>query len=198
MSHDSAAYLAQATQLMPRGLLWDSLRESNSFRKLLAVLVDEFTRIDGRVNDLISESDPRTALELLQDWERFANLPDLCGSTDHTLQSRRDALHERLVSIGGQSRSYIIEQAARIGHQITITEFAPFISGIAVAGDELIAHPSDRYAWQVNVPVVNTYAFVAGVSVAGEELGYWQPINLECLFKRIQPSHTFIMWHYLI
>ena len=74
---DSSAYLSQLIGLLPPG---DALaREPGSFlERLLSVPAAELARVDGRVEALITESDPARTTEMLVDWERALGLPDAC------------------------------------------------------------------------------------------------------------------------
>lgn len=190
-------YLAQLQALLPPGLA--VTREPDAtLTQLLAGFAAEFARVDRRVDVLLDEADPRIAYELLDDWERTLGLPDDCVvQTDQSLQSRRSAVVARLTEPAGQSRAYYIALAERMGHTITIEEVRPSRAGVLQAGDELVGTESHVHYWQVNVPTVNTFAFVAGVSTAGDELGYWQPSELECVFARTKPAHTNIVWNYI-
>lgn len=197
MSRTRAHYRDQLLALQPPGKALPVLPDS-AWGRLLESMAQELSTLDLRSHDLRAESDPRATFELLPDWERVAGLPDPClAYIDRTVQDRRGALHATLTSVGGQSIEYYIGRAADLGHEITIVETRVSIAGVMQAGDELAASPSDRYSWRVDVPVKNTYAFVAGASVAGDELGYWQPIRLECLFDSIKPAHTSIEWRYI-
>jgi uncharacterized protein YmfQ (DUF2313 family) len=74
---DSSAYLSQLIGLLPPG---DALpREPGSrLERLLAVPAGELARVDGRVEALLTESDPSRTAEMLTDWERALGLPDEC------------------------------------------------------------------------------------------------------------------------
>lgn len=196
MAMTAKEYQQLLQSLLPPGAAWPR-DEDALLSQLLLALADDLVRSDERAEDLLDEADPRTTLELLDDWERVAGLPDPCaGDVERTLQSRRSDLVTKLTSRGGQSRAYFIDRAATLGHDITITETRPTIAGVMRSGDELVGSHEDRHAWTVSVPVDNTYAFVAGASVAGDELGYWQPVRLECLLERLKPAHSRILWQY--
>lgn len=73
------SYARQMKALLPPGRLW---------RMVASVLADfflacaqELERIDGRVQDILFESDPRTTNELLPDWENEYGLA-ASGSID--------------------------------------------------------------------------------------------------------------------
>lgn len=66
--------------LLPPGKLWIFAPDSILSKVLLAAS-DELVRIDGRASDLLRESDPRTADELLPDFERVLEL-DSTGTVE--------------------------------------------------------------------------------------------------------------------
>lgn len=189
-------YLSQTQALLSPGAAL-TRDPGATLTQLFAALAEEFARVDARADALVEEADPRTAYELLPDWGRALGLPDECTAAEQTLQSRRAAVVARLTAIGGQSIIHFIDMAATLGHTVTIAEVRPSRAGVLQAGDELVGTESHVHYWQVTVPRVTTYAFVAGASTAGEELGYWQPSELECVFARTKPAHTNIFWNYI-
>lgn len=74
---DASAYLSQLIGLLPPG---DALaREPGSvLARLLSVPAAELARVDGRVEALLTESDPSRTTEMLAEWERALGLPDVC------------------------------------------------------------------------------------------------------------------------
>jgi uncharacterized protein YmfQ (DUF2313 family) len=108
---------------------------------------------------------------------------------------RRQALEGRLTSVGGQSRRFFIELAARLGYSITIDEFASAAAataaGISFTGDEW------AHIWRVNVPTpVSVTAFRVGAGSVGEPLRAWSNEVLECQFNRYKPAHTRVLFAY--
>ena len=77
----SADYLSQLLALQPPGAALPREPESVWVR-LLAALADGFERVDARSNDLVRESDPRSCIELITDWERVCGLPGACLADD--------------------------------------------------------------------------------------------------------------------
>lgn len=169
---------------------------SKNMDDLLAALAEEWARIEGRGENLIVESLPATANELLSDWERVAGLPDKCaGTLETTMQGRRNALVSKLTSTGGQSREYFIAVAKALGYTITISEFRPFRAGWSKAGDPL-TNGDWIYAWQVNAPETTIISFRAGQSGAGEALRTWGNDTLECKINQLKPAHTIAIFTY--
>lgn len=197
MALTGADYLAQLQALLPTGAAW-SREPDAALTALLKALADEFARADLRTDQLIVEADPRSALELISDWERVTGLPDSCsGTLATTLQERRDAVVSRLTAIGGASRAYFIAVADRLGYAVEIDEFRPFIAGINRCGDLLGGGHAVRHTWRVRVTGPRYTAFRAGVSQCGDLLGEIDRADdLECMLQRLKPAHTRLIVSY--
>lgn len=116
-------YFALLQGMLPQGPAWS--KEVDSVLSLqLGAWAEEYALLDARIDALLDEADPRTTNELLPDYERIAGLPDPCGDQlGNTIALRRKVLTNKLQVTGGQSRQYYIDLAARLGFDITITEF---------------------------------------------------------------------------
>ena len=79
--------------LLPPGRAW-RLKASGVLSKALLGASDELVRVDGRSVDLLVESDPRTADELLPEFESNLDLP-----SDGTLDERRNRVVAHLVTL---------------------------------------------------------------------------------------------------
>ena len=192
MRATSEDYLTQLQDLLPPGPAWD--RETDSIlTKLLHGVADELSRVHNRALDLIEESDPRTTLELLADWERTAGLPEECIDPPDTLIERRNALVEKLTRLGGQSPQYYIDVAARLGYTITITEFSRHTVQSPVNAP--LRDTDWQFMWQVNAPseTVQPSTVQSGVN---EPLADWGNDQLECVITRIKPGHTYVQFAY--
>ena len=188
----SEDYADHLNQLLPLGEAWPRDPDSVLGRVLLG-LAGVLARAHNRALDLVEEADPRTAVEMLPDWERICGLPDDCGEPPVTLIQRRQTVVSRLTSRGGQSRAYFIAVAAELGFQITITEFSPFR-----AGDPCESPVCDEawiYVWQVNAPSETIVEFAAG-SGANEPLRAWGNQTLECEIGWRKPGHTEVLFTY--
>lgn len=83
MAMTPEAFARMQKALLPPSKLWRLLSTGIISRVFLAA-GDELARVDARGEDLIRESDPRTATELLPDFEEVLGLP-----SDGTLAERR-------------------------------------------------------------------------------------------------------------
>lgn len=197
---DEAAYARQWAQLLPKGAAW-RFAPDGIFARLLLAFSSEFARIDSRALDLIEEADPRTALEMLPDWERVAGLPDTCTGAPDEPAERQAALHQKIAGIGGQNREAFVEIAARLGYQAEIEEHVPARIGMRI-GDDLNG-PDWAFAWTVRVRPFegyleeNTFLAVAEIGDrVGVRLRGFGALDLECVIRRVAPAHTQVLFAY--
>jgi len=194
VSHTQDEYRDALAALLPTGAAWPRDPQSR-LMCFLSGLAAEYSRLDARAAQLLAETDPASTTELLSDWERVVGLPDPCVTAAQTVAQRRQALEGRLTAVGGQSRRFFIELAARLGYNITIDEFASAAAataaGITFTGDEW------AHIWRVNVPAaVSITYFRAGAGAVGEPLRAWSNEVLECQFNRYKPAHTRVLFAY--
>jgi uncharacterized protein YmfQ (DUF2313 family) len=177
-------------------------------------LCEYWGTVDGRAADLLEvESDPRATLELLPDWERNWGLPNKCLTKPPTaLDDRRLALVSKMTMVGGQSRQFFLNLANAYGYaNITITEFAPYMTGVSRCGDSRwyntgdAAHyrwelgaPEIRFYWTVHVSALSFSYFHCNSSQCGVDrlLAIGVAADLECLLGDLKPAHTQIVFDY--
>jgi uncharacterized protein YmfQ (DUF2313 family) len=123
MGMTAAAYVRQLKQLLPQGGALSTEPDSN-ITKLMQAIADELARVDSRGEDLIEETDPRTADETIGEWEEFLGLPDdLVTAIPATLAERRVAITQKLLSSVGQNEAYFISLAAACGYTATVYNY---------------------------------------------------------------------------
>lgn len=186
-------YTAMIQNLLPVGYAWPRQANTN-MENLLTALATEPERVDCRVQDMLTEAYPLTTSELLTDWERALGLPEECEGLGDTVQKRRQAVHQKLSSLGGQSPQFYIDLAASIGFEITITEFDPFCAGDP-CGDPLYGDDW-AHTFQVNAAEETILYFNAGEGSAGEPLASWGNSLLECVINRYKPAHSVVIFAY--
>jgi uncharacterized protein YmfQ (DUF2313 family) len=170
--------------------------------------------VDDRAADLLGiESDPRTTVELLPDWERAFGLPDLCLTEPLTIGDRQKALVARIAILGGQSRQWFINYASFIGYTITIVERAPYVCGISRCGGTIGETPDDPnwYRWELGSAQVRWWWTVSPANIrltwfrcgaGGGQVGVDPmltintPNDLECAFNRYKPAHSTITFNF--
>lgn len=97
-ARSAESYASMLTALLPPGRLWRLLGAAlgSLLDRLLLGSADELVRVDQRVADLLNEADPRTAFELLPEYERELAV---AGAID--LAERRGRIVARLVARQG-------------------------------------------------------------------------------------------------
>lgn len=199
----AAAYRNMMVNLQPRGRAWTRSPTSNLWA-LWDAFAQELARLHGRIENLMNEADPSTALELLADWERAAGLPDDCLPAGGTITERQRRVVSKITSIGGQSRAFFIELAAQLGIEIAIEEFAAYtvnnVVGLPING------PEWQYVWRVRILAESDSAainlrserFRSGRGRSGDRLRSFSVNELECIIRRAAPAHTRVLFAYPI
>ncbi|MEQ8585165.1 MAG: DUF2313 domain-containing protein [Thalassobaculaceae bacterium] len=200
-------YRDQLLALAPVGQAWPRDPDAR-FPRLLHGLAGELARTHNRALDLIEEADPRTADEMLEDWERVAGFPDPCIPLASEAEARRLAVVGRLAARGGQSAAYYTLLCAGLGYAVTIADYHEFIAGEGEAGDMVLDGEGEsftagenvagdhlelfdwKHAWRLTGEPTIDRDFIAGESEAGQALGYRDNPVVRCIVNRLKPEHT--------
>jgi uncharacterized protein YmfQ (DUF2313 family) len=197
-----AAYARQLVQLLPRGAAWNRAAGA-VLLQLLEAIADSLARVDRRASALVEEANPLSTLELLPDWERVAGLPDSCAPIADSIRERQIAVARKLATIGGQSRTFLIELAGLIGVRIEIDEFRPFTT--LTGCDQPICDDEWRFAFTVRVlpdsqiltdPDGYREGWLTTTSGCDERLRSQGIEALECLILAAKPAHSFALFAY--
>jgi uncharacterized protein YmfQ (DUF2313 family) len=188
-------YVQQLQSLLLLGKAWTRNLDS-VLTSLLKGIAKEFARIDARADDLIRESDPRTTSELIEDWERVADLPDQCVTVAQTLEQRRVSLTSKLTMQGGQSKKYFINLAASMGYaDATIDEYRPMNCNDDC--NDALYSADDRYFWTINLPSTSGIFVMNCNSTCNDALQAWGDEAIECRINKYKPAHTTAIFAYV-
>ncbi len=191
---NAADYLEHLKALLPPGPAW-RIEPGDTRESLLAGLAEELARVEARALDLLEEADPRSTVEMLEEWEAALGLPDDCTPSNPGFQERREAVTQRATEDGDVSLAGWIARAATLGHTVTLTEFRPSWCGVLECGEE-IAPEEVVFLLEVEAPTVLTHPFEAGAAVAGDELGAFDTDRLQCELNRVKQAHTRLQFNY--
>lgn len=189
--------LAELLALLPPGWVWPRDADT-ALARVLRGPAEEIARLEAAAAALLAQVDPRTANELLPDYERVLG-PDPCGRDLLLtgLDERRRAAHQRWTAGGLQTPAYFEAIAAQLGvPEARVEETVPFVCGVAEAGMELTP-PSEIFVWQMHLPATRVIEFEAGGAEAGAPLGEIVPSLVECVIRRLAPAHTSPVFSYL-
>lgn len=197
MALSDDAYRQMLSELLPSGPAWP--RESDAaLMKLLDGLAQELARIDARLDDLLSESDPRTAYEMLAAWEENAGLPDACWILldDNSISARRMRLLLRMTGLGGQSPSYFVELAEKLGYaNVSFEEYEPMS---CVSACDVSLNTEDEgwpFVWKLKLPEISV-SVMNCISACTDSLRSWGDEVLECIVRKFRPAHTTVFFAY--
>lgn len=190
-------YLLSLINLLPKGKAWSTESNTNLY-KLLNGLSLEFERVEKRKDQLLKESDPRTATETIEDWERVFGLPDDCDkeSNDFSIERRLKLVNRKISFRGGQSPSYFQNYIKALGFEAEVVENHEFRAGMATAGNALSNGIEWINTFYIKVPKTFSYEFSAGISTAGEPLRVFRNASVECSINHIKPAHSKVIFIY--
>lgn len=189
----STQYRDLLERLLPPGPLW-ILQAGAELRELFEAFGVELARVHNRGLSLLDDADPRTADELLADFERVLQLPDPVLGVPATIGARRALAWARWAARGGQTPAYFIAIAANLGLTVTITDRCQAFRAGSRAGSACWS-AAWAYGWIVfadNGPIVT---FRAG-SRAGYRLQDARQPALEAMLWRYAPAHTIPVFVY--
>lgn len=155
-----AEYLTMLQAFLPRGLAWTRSPDAYLTSSLYAA-AEELARIDATAHLLMDETNPATAVDGLEDWERVLGLPDGCLPVTQDLDDRRFAVLHLLTDPGHSDVAYWYELAAELGYpDVVIEEHWPFVCGKSEVSDADQFAPEEEQA--------------SGLGRCGpEEIRYW-------------------------
>lgn len=189
-------YLRALQALAPSGRAWP--RASDTVQaSVLKSLAASFQRSDGDATGLLRGSFPKTATIMLPEWEITLGLPDDCsiGEVD-TIAKRQNAIISKLISTGGQSKSYFIGIAAAMGYTISIKEYRQARTGLSVCGDGLNGDDWP-FVWLVEAEDTTVTYSRSGLSYCGDPLRSWGNKQLECRINALAPSYALVKFGYI-
>ena len=183
-------YRAQLRTLLPAGPAWEPERVPE-LALVLTGLSQELARIEARAFALLNEMDAGGVNELVPDWERVMGLPDPCIGLEPVFEDRRLAVRQRLTAVGGQSCSYFVEIAARLGYpEATITERRAPRFGRSRFGAARFGTWAAQFMWTLNTGPRRRLGRRFGASYWGERFGVNPSGALECVIRRSAPAHA--------
>ncbi len=202
--------------LLPEGPIWPRHAAGLPYSTVYALMGIVHRWAERVATFLLIEAFPPSSLELLTDWERVLGLPEPCvADQEFSIAERQQAVREKLQRRPGrQDRYYMIERAAALGYDITLTEYAMAQAGISRAGDSTTTEaegriivdrgragdPRYRFVWRITIsgPRLTWFRAGAGGGRAGEDphLRIARAEDLECILNEIKPAHTKLIFAY--
>ncbi len=190
----AADYRRSLMALLPRGLAWPRKLDS-MLGRLLAAFADGLARFDVDASALERELDPRTAVQLLPDWEEMLGLPDPCVTEAQSIEQRQRAAYSKLTAEGGASRPFFIGLAADVGYPGAVIETYRPMTCNDDCNHALWTEP-DRFSWQINLPSDGGLILMDCNSSCDSSLAVWGYTVIEFRIRQIQPAEFEVIFAY--
>lgn len=175
--YSAADYLGALQALMPRGRVWP--RDTSTVQaSVLAGLANSYAVQNARANYLLVDAFPKTAIELLPEWEASLGLPALAAGPAPSILARQTMVVARFVGAGGTTVACYSRYADLLGFRLTIAGSAPFRCGQSRAGQHL-GGVEQMYGLTVSV-----------VGATSTPFGQYGPAVLESELQRIAPPYS--------
>lgn len=190
-------YEKQFAQLLPRGPIWNR-RTGTLLDSAIYAAGQEFARVDARLASILDEADPRTSIEMLQDWFTDWGIPSECiaAIANPTQEMMRQELIAKITSNQGLTAEFFESLAGVLGYSASVETF-----------DEFDVNSTVDYAlydeqWRCT--------FVLGIAFAedghakyfdttwtvDQPLATWGNALLECLIRALAPAHVNVIFMY--
>jgi uncharacterized protein YmfQ (DUF2313 family) len=193
MSYSQQDYLNTFLNLLPQGRLWDKEPGSPMYQAI-ASLILTISRLSDSASNLLTDSFIGTTDFLLPEWQASLGLPDECQPANATFIQQRNQAIARFIGVGGQSVSFIIQYAATLGFDISVTEYTNFHVGSSKAGSKL---GNLAFSWLITAPAELVDYFKVGSSKVCEKLVSLDSDVLVCEISAIQPAHSLVYYQFV-
>lgn len=192
--HSQDDHARAVLNFLPGGNLFEAKNKNTSnLYKLFLGFSAELQRMEQTLYDITNDHDIRVTELLIERWESAVGIPDDCFNNTGTLDERRRNVLVKLAAIGANTEQDFIDLAAILGYAITIEHL-----------DEIDFNPpyDIPLSLEFGVPESRFVWIVKGDGVAPNVPPYDIPLSLEnaqasiiqCLFNKLKPAHTLILY----
>jgi len=197
--------LPQVIATAPRGVIWgtdeasDGTGASPVMRKVWTAMAGWMADLYKAAFDTAVQCFPSGITFSLEDWEAEYGLPDPCTSPDSGVQGRINAVRARFGAQGGSSPAYFVCLAASIGYEVSITEPSDFICDVSECdGDDTVVNVNGHHEWVVRLNGLGDTWFYCDEGECDDTPleGFAVAADLECVFRRLAPLHTTVVFDY--
>lgn len=182
-------FLAIQTDL-PTGEAWPKERDGIA-EALWHVVAEQLAQVEQRADQLQNEADPRTTVEMLEDWERILGLPDPCLGPEPETIRRRESVVIKETAQGTLNLNAYQDIAVAMGYDVTFREYRPFRCGKSqCSANDGLADAQVIHKLRVLVKGPRKIRFRCGVGQCGKD-----PLtktiggeDLVCVLRRELPA----------
>ena len=181
-------YHRQLLSLLPRGKAWPK-EAGTVISRLLRAEASQLAEIDRVAVGLLNEFLPNLTFDLLEEWEQSVGLPDACTDLGSTIQQRRAAVVNKVVSRLDTNSDTYVRIGREFGIEITVDEH----DQARAANDSALDTSNGRWrnVWWVTIPTSSPpRRFDVLSDVNTPLLVVERNTELECRLRAASPGHT--------
>ena len=160
------------------------------FGKILFAFGHELFNFKERVNNVINESIPGLARELLPEWEEDLGLPDECSLEISTQEERARIAHAKYTTkYRGMSKQFFIDYVLSIGSVVKVYDLIGTGKHFSVNKNRVDRTPEDGIDGARLWSSVVTFKWVVAIQKDDTNKDY-----LHCRFLQMNPAHMVLIW----
>jgi uncharacterized protein YmfQ (DUF2313 family) len=168
--------------------------EGSNFRKVLIGLAQEWLRFRDKADEVYDEYDPNNTTALITEWETMVGIPDECIGNTGTIEERRTNVLLKLAGINATTAEQFEVIAATLGIPVVVepgyeSSTFPLTLPFTLFGEDevpfLIVVTLDAALQPSGLPETLPFTLTNDV-----------PDVLECLFNKLKPANTTIIFRY--
>ena len=180
-------YAEQLAALMPPGLALSTDDPSSDLYEILRRMAVRLDEVDDFFWQILRESAPRSAINLLSEWEQALALPDSCTIGTPTLDERQRAAYAKYTDRGGARIPRYISIANALGYNNVQTQRYAMHTCESDCETPLYEQV-DRFRWSL---VLNEGTRVVDSTCEDDcetPLQIWGDAQIECVINRENPA----------
>jgi len=190
---------AEQTDVLAQYLRDDRLHlakniEGSNLRKVLTGLACQWLRFRDKVNEVSNEYDINQTTALIEEWERVVGIPDDCFSNTGSLEDRRRNILVKLAGVNVSTAKQFEDLAQTFGFDVTVSNGVD--EAVLPATLPLILLDPDEAPFTIIVTLNQSLQPTGLPLELPFELTDQAPEILECLFDKLKPANTQIIFRY--
>lgn len=189
----------QNTQILadylPQGVLYRAKNiDGSKLRTLLQALSLEYTRIQGKIEELSEQYYMPQTTNLLEAWERVLGIPDDCFTNTVSVKDRRLQIVAKFALMNVTTTEDWIYLASFLGYNISIEYGTPYMVLPFKLPFILGSEKAAKFTMIINFldlpPPTNVFPLTLPFMLGNISM-------IQCVFEHIKPANVKIIYRYL-
>ncbi|WP_081434693.1 putative phage tail protein [Gluconacetobacter diazotrophicus] len=137
-------------QLLPNGPAWPKTPDTVQYQ-IMTSLMSQLWQLDDDATNLISDLNPGTTINFINEWQETFGLPDSCITETLTTEQEIQQILNRFTEVGGITADFYKSLASEYGYSIEVVEYGPFVCGLTELGDTAYMDGDDSVGFAVTL-----------------------------------------------